>query len=329
MTHFARRCCCCCLVAAPENAALSTPQVLSFRATYQWHQLDARMFKIWNLAAHGFACGLVWLLGSCLSFSSSEHVASSLLFAAHPIHSEAVANVMGRAEMLCLIACLLSLACYRRAVVASSLAPRVGFLLLSLVLWLTATLCKETGALFLALLALEDLFSCWCSNRSPVSPTARLRDIAVRWLSLLVSGVSYLVTRLWLCDWQLGPEMDVWDNPTAFSPQPTKALSIANIHARYAWLAVWPSHLSADWSGGAIPLVEGFGDARLLGPLGTYTAILAAVALGCRMLRMNQARPGGRGEAALRCTAWGFVSFLPASNVLFPVGTVIGERLLY
>jgi len=86
------------------------------------------------------------------------------------------------------------------------------------------------------LLAVEDLLAVLETN-SNVEGAVTFRN---RWLSLFTVGIIYLLVRMHLCDWQLGPKMDVWENPTAFASQPTRALSIANIHAKYAWLALWP-----------------------------------------------------------------------------------------
>ena len=45
---------------------------------------------------------------------------SALLFATHPIHAEGVASVVGRAELLCAIFCLLSFLSYRVVLTLSS-----------------------------------------------------------------------------------------------------------------------------------------------------------------------------------------------------------------
>ncbi len=47
------------------------------------------------------------------------------------------------------------------------------------------------------------------------------------------------------------------ENPIPFLPDATsRALSTAHLHARYAWLLLWPRRLSADWSFPCVPLVD-------------------------------------------------------------------------
>jgi hypothetical protein len=154
------------------------------------------------------------------------------------------------------------------------------------------------------------------------------------------------------------------ENPIPFADSlATRLRSTAHLHARYAGLLVAPLRLSADWSFACIPLVEAWGDPRNLLSVALY-AWLAWVALSARPLALARelarelglaGRGGGRGTgggaargrqaaggdaAAARGAAaarWRlFVAaslvvgpFFPASNVLFYVGTFIGERLLY
>lgn len=87
-------------------------------------------------------------------------------------------------------------------------------------------------------------------------------------------------------------------------------------------LLVWPVFLCYDYSMDAIPIVRVVGDARLLLPLTAYVGLFASItaSLHCS--------PEWR-RGALLALAVLILTYLPASNILFPVGTVVGERLLY
>jgi hypothetical protein len=82
-----------------------------------------------------------------------------------------------------------------------------------------------------------------------------------------------------------------------------------------------PQTLSADYSFAAIPPVSTFTDdpGWLSAALLTYTILVgcAATAIRCRDSAL-----------AMSCV-WLVGPFLPASNLFFPVATVMGERLLY
>jgi hypothetical protein len=70
-------------------------------------------FHLVNLLAHAAAAALVCLLAGRL-MSPAGALAAGLLFAVHPVHVEAVANVVGRAEILAGVFLLASALCYLR-----------------------------------------------------------------------------------------------------------------------------------------------------------------------------------------------------------------------
>ena len=134
------------------------------------------------------------------------------------------------------------------------------------------------------------------------------------------------------------------ENPIPFAPSSlVRKLTAGHLHSRYAGLLLLPLRLSADWSFACIPYVETLGDPRNLGTAALYLclAYLVAAARPWELLplpwdRERQSRAAEPGEH-LHAARWrlavaaGLVvaPFFPASNVLFYVGTSIGERLLY
>jgi hypothetical protein len=117
--------------------------------------------------------------------------------------------------------------------------------------------------------------------------------------------------------------MSPQDNPISFeSSKSDRVLSYSFLHGVYMKLLVWPAFLCYDYSMDAIPIVRTSGDARLLLPLAAYVGLSASIAASL------QCSPQWR-RGALLALAMLIVTYLPASNVLFPVGTVVGERLLY
>jgi protein O-mannosyl-transferase len=86
------------------------------------------------------------------------------------------------------------------------------------------------------------------------------------------------------------------------------------VQCLYVWKTVIPIRLSADYSYNQIPVVTSFDDARAWAALG-LVALAAIVAVRRADLR--------RGVLLY------VVLFAPAANLLFPIGTVMGERLAY
>ncbi|CAM9650318.1 unnamed protein product, partial [Ectocarpus fasciculatus] len=96
-----------------------------------------------------------------------------------------------------------------------------------------------------------------------------------------------------------------------------RAQSYAFTHAVYASKLLWPTTLCYDWGFSCIPRVTSLADSANLAALTLYSSILAAAVF-----------------AVARCDTavmWGLalvvVPFLPASNILFPVGAVVAERV--
>lgn len=84
-------------------------------------------------------------------------------------------------------------------------------------------------------------------------------------------GVGALMLRVWATGGRFNPGPELIDNPLPFtSSRLTYWLSTLYLHARYAWLLVWPVHLSADYSFDAVPLVQSIFDARNLLTAGFY-----------------------------------------------------------
>ncbi|KAL1140814.1 hypothetical protein AAG570_000742, partial [Ranatra chinensis] len=77
---------------------------------------------------------------------------SSLLFAAHPVHSEAVAGIVGRADLLCAVFCFSSLLMYCRASDSNSVLETLSYTVFSTILAALAMLAKEQGITILVMI---------------------------------------------------------------------------------------------------------------------------------------------------------------------------------
>jgi tetratricopeptide (TPR) repeat protein len=89
-----------------------TTAVFAIGATF-WDD-DPRFFHAVSVALHGAVCVLLWLVVSRLTGSPAPSFAAALLFAVHPAHSEPVAYISARADLLCAFFLLLSLLLHLR-----------------------------------------------------------------------------------------------------------------------------------------------------------------------------------------------------------------------
>ncbi|CAK9088033.1 unnamed protein product [Durusdinium trenchii] len=121
--------------------------------------------------------------------------------------------------------------------------------------------------------------------------------------------------------------MDPYSNPIAVVEDPyIRGLSYALVHGMYIKLLLWPVFLCYDYSMDAVPLVESLQDARLLLPCAAY---LGFVLCGCHTLQRLTVRGAHSAKGAVLGLAIFVLSFLPMTNLLFPIGTLVAERLLY
>ena len=97
------------------------------------------------------------------------------------------------------------------------------------------------------------------------------------------------------------------------------------MHAKYFQLILFPVYLCYDYSLNAIPIVRDLGDVRVVFAGAMYATLFGAVWISTRLYN----RDNVLGYQMLVSLVIMIVPWIPAANIFFPVGTVIGERLLY
>ena len=166
---------------------------------------------------------------------------AALLFAVHPVHVEAVAEIIGRTELLCALGILCSIILFVRAPL--TLARTFAIAALALL----AMLSKEPGML-LPLLLLAAL----PVRRQISGPWMKQEREPAKWLTvLLVWSVSaFIVLREEILhlkfEWDRF-SLDWTIQPLIKSPFPDRWLIPIALVGRYARLLVWPSRLSIDY----------------------------------------------------------------------------------
>ncbi|XP_063142940.1 protein O-mannosyl-transferase TMTC1 isoform X4 [Rattus norvegicus] len=261
---------------------------------------------------------------------------TALLFAVHPVHTEAVAGIVGRADVLACLLFLLAFLSYHRSLdqdCAGQCFPPTAspfFLLLSLFLGTCAMLVKETGVTVFGVCLVYDLFSpshkqdklCLTGN-SNRSFLLTLRPFLKR--AILV--ISYVTVILYFRLWIMGGTMPLFseqDNPASFSPYIlTRFLTYSYLLAFNVWLLLAPITLCYDWQVGSIPLVETIWDVRNL------ATILLAVVMALLSLHCVAAFKRLEHKEVLAGLLFLVFPFIPASNLFFRVGFVVAERVLY
>ncbi|XP_068573239.1 protein O-mannosyl-transferase TMTC1 isoform X2 [Cebidichthys violaceus] len=311
--------------------------ILTFKLNILLGGMTPLYFHIINVCLHcAVTCLLLYTCKRFVFDDSRLAFVTALLFAVHPVHTEAVSGIVGRADVLACLLFLLTFLSYIRSVAVcvseDSLPSTVSswFLLVSLLLGTCAMLVKETGITVFGVCVLYDaLVLC----RKPLVnhlSGSRFRDlhhICSPFIkrACLISGYVVIImsVRLWLMGGSM-PLFSEQDNPASFSPHLiTRILTYSYLLSFNAWLLLAPIVLCYDWQVGSIPLVESLGDVRLVATT-LLAVVMVALCLRCVFsLQRQESRQVLVGMLFL------VFPFIPASNLFFRVGFVVAERVLY
>ena len=254
-------------------------------------------FHLVNLLWHAGACIVVAALARAFADDRAALIAG-LLFAVHPVHVEAVANVVGRAELMSALFAALS-------VYAALARGSVGW---SVAAWAPALLSKENAAVVPALVVWG-----WILGLGR-PPRRRMLAFAAGWLAV---GAAYAIMR-----WRvLEPYAGFQSVAPAFLGESALAIRLTATAelADLARLLVFPLTLRVDYSPNERSIVTSPLDPRFL-------AGAACVALWGALLVLTWRR-GRRLEAF--GLGWIAIAFLPVANLAFPAGFLLAERTLY
>lgn len=371
--------------------------------SYYFHSVDRIL--------HSIVTALVYpvTLYTCrnLSFQISHSTMAflvALLFAAHPIHVEAVANTTGRAEVLCALFYFCGFCIYAKigaGVSLSSSSPQ-NVSLWSSLMGVTLLLCFTTAAMLskehgvtLPIMAVvwgayvgtnttivDVLSSCRINRISGgtnisnnkkrhKSNTKSTKDqhqrIRVGQLFLLRS-ILLAIGCISLCWWRLrkngesGAALVCIQNPTACELNRFyRFVQFSYLWAFNFWLLVYPSNLSADWSGDGIPMIGENWATDLRFAVCVFVWIVICMFLACaistafgRMKSQNdhasenplkekksdkhvdnhvKRTACADYDSTMRCIVtsftWMLLPFLLTSNLVVYVGFVVADRTLY
>jgi tetratricopeptide (TPR) repeat protein len=286
----------------------------TFALDFAVHGLHPFGYHLVNVVLHGAVSALVVLVGVAFGLALPVAGLAGALFAVHPVHTEVVANVVGRAELLAAAFALLALLGVRRT--AAGPGGILGALGVVAAYGL-AVLSKEHAIALVVILPLAQLLA----DRSGRAVGRRLGAARlVLYAGLVAVTVGYLVLRTRALGGVVGAEHAVqfWMNPAASAPAELRVMTALHVLALACWRLVMPFRLAADYSFREIPVA-----ASVMDP-GVIAGGVVAVALaGLAVALWRRSRPGLI-WLALALLSWGIVS-----NLVLPIGTIFGERLLY
>ncbi|XP_052702664.1 protein O-mannosyl-transferase TMTC4-like [Crassostrea angulata] len=344
--------------------------VLTFRWNYFLSGGPYPMsFHIVNIILHGLVSVLMLAVfslvlagyhndreGRPLFGAPKASLACAILFAIHPIHTESVAGIVGRADLLCALLFILSFLCYVRSCCQDTVSRThatlhrpetfsLAWFCLSVVFCGLSVLCKEQGITVIGICSAYDIIViCQVdvlrllrlkksteNQNQEASPSVTkqntsgdwFKSLCVRHLFLAITGAAILVTR-WRVMGSAPPVFQVFDNPHSFvNGTLLRTLNYNYLYALNCWILVNPWWLCFDWSMGSVPTIDSLSDPRVLAVIVLWVVLAFCLYSAC-------VGPIGQQQRQLTMAlALLIVPFLPASNLFFRVGFVIAERVLY
>lgn len=280
---------------------------LTYAIDYQFSGLNPVGYHLTNLLLHGLASCLAFLLALRLLGSLLPALATGLIFAVHPVQTEAVAYVTGRKDALVAIfylAGVLSFLSYRAHRSRLALAGVI-------VSYLLALLSKESGiTLPLTLLALDAALQ--PSSRRPWwgSLAKSLGERRPLYLGLFATAALF---GLYVATLSGASAQREWWGGGLGSTLATSA----RIHLHYLGLLLFPATLSASYQEGGFRV-----SSTILDPVGLLAlALLAAIVfLFYRLARVSPLGAFGG--------LWIFITLLPVAQ-LIPHHVLLADRFLY
>ena len=271
------------------------------------HGVNPAGYHAFNLVVHIVNVLLLWRVVMHVTSRAWTAVAAAALWAVLPLSTEAVTNIAGRADLLAATGSLVALLLYLQARASSARVP-VALLLAVAVAVTLGTLAKESGIAVLGVLLVVELLW-WMPLRSA-------RRLALLAACCAVPLALWAAQRAAVLGAAPAAEFPFTDNPIGAAEFWQGRLTALQVMWRYLALLVWPARLSSDYSYAQIPLAT----SNAAGWAGSLL-LLAGIAAVLWQARAN--RP------VLFFTALAVITFLPASNLLFATGTIMGERLFY
>jgi len=231
-------------------------------------------------------------------------VVATLLFMAHPIHTEVVANIKSRDEILSFLFLCLTL----RYVLKYAHAAGGKTLAYGCICYFLALLSKENGITFLAVIPLTIYVF---TDKKSIS------TILKKSLPFFITAIIYVTIRVALVGMVNDTSTDIMESPFINTSLMNKLATISWISVKYLLLLIIPYPLSSDYSFNQIPIINWL-NLKAIIPI---ILQLALVVWAFVQLKNK--------NVLAYCVFFYFITYSIVSNIVFNIGAPMGERFLF
>lgn len=261
-----------------------------------------------NVLFYSLSCVVLLLLLQKIfkNYNSLVPLAITLLFVFHPVHTEVVASIKSRDEILSWLFGVLSfyyLMCYAENV------RKQKKLTMALLFFFAALLCKENSLTFIIIVPLLLLFF-------SELPAKKITSIFIPFAILIV---VYMVIRISVLESITFKEKIIVMNNGLMAAKTTGDMLATNfvILGKYIWLLLFPVNLTWDYSYAQVPIVS-FSNWKALLSLAIYLAMGTYV-----LLRFKHK------DIYVFSILFYLITLFLSSNLVVKIGATMGERFLF
>jgi tetratricopeptide (TPR) repeat protein len=291
---------------SPDNLYRPLPLMMY---AYEWELWpdNPTSSHIISVLLYGLLCVLLFklLLKLFASYNMLLPLLSTLFFAWHPIHTEVVANIKSRDEILAFLFVLVSILLVLSYVEKKS-TIKIVFAMFS---FLLALLSKESAIMFLVLLPLILYF---------FTSLKTSKNISLSVLFLLPTLIFFVMRYKAIGNQEHIDSTTLVDNLLLAAPDYASRLATSiKIMGKYLWILIFPYPLACDYSYNQIPIA---------GILNLYTLLSFALYL---LMAYIAFRLFKKKHLISFIILFFFVTMSIYSNIVLLIGSSFGERFLF
>ena len=230
---------------------------------------------------------------------------TTLLFIAHPIHTEAVANIKGRDEIMSMLFCSIGSWLLLNYLASGKSMLKV---VLSFICFLLGMLSKENAVTYFLVIPLMY----WLFRQSDLKGFIKLM------VPLASATVIFLILRQSFTHTSINKEVnEIMNNPFFGMSSSEKFATIIFTFGKYLWLLLLPLKLTSDYYPFEIT-VKSFNSIWVI-----LTLLITVGAIVISVLQFKK-------QPIITFSILFFgLTFSVVSNLVFPVGTFMNERFLF
>ena len=304
--------------------------LIMFAIEYHFFKDNAHPYHFINILFYGITALVLFMtLGEIFPKNKLLTFLATLIFIAHPIHTEVVANIKSRDEIVSfLFLCLTLFFVFRFAKTENK-----KFILFGALSYFTALLSKENGITFIAIIPLA-LF-CFAGKN--------IKQSLLLTLPFFVTAGIYLALRTHFVG-MIGDRVsnDLTDNPfmkVNFPDLPTqipfleKFATVCWILLKYLLLLIFPHPLTSDYAFNEIPAIS-LADPKAILSILVYAGLFFYAVKNLWNENKNRqssaiSHPSSDKMIFSFAILWHIITISIVSNLFFLIGTNMGERFAY